>query len=211
MLQSTNYEQTVDVAAPDETSDPTALFREWYAEAEQSEPTDPNAMALATAGSNGIPDVRIVLLKGFDARGFVFYTNSESQKGMQLARSMNAAGALHWKSLGRQVRFHGPVELVSEAEADAYFDSRQRNSQIGAWASQQSRPLDRRETLQHVFEQAAARFGMDNIPRPPHWRGYRIRPLYLEFWIGRPFRLHDRLVFTRSNPDAVWAASRLYP
>jgi pyridoxamine 5'-phosphate oxidase len=209
--QATNYEQTVDVAAPDEMSDPRTLFQQWYAEAEASEPTDPNAMSLATIGVDGLPNVRIVLLKGFDSRGFVFYTNSESRKGIELAETMSAAGALHWKSLGRQVRFRGPVEFVTDAEADAYFRFRHRNSRIGAWASRQSRPLDQRETLERAFEQTSARFGADDVPRPPHWRGYRILPLYLEFWIGRPFRLHDRLVFSRSAPDARWTAGRLYP
>jgi len=211
MAQATNDDQTVAIAAPDEASNPHTLFQQWYAEAGLSEPNDPNAMSLATADKDGLPDVRIVLLKGFDSRGFIFYTNSESQKGTELAGNMNAAGALHWKSLGRQVRFRGPVEFVSDAEADVYFRSRHRNSRIGAWASQQSRPPDRRETLQHAFEQASAQFGTDDVPRPPHWRGYRIRPLYLEFWIGRPFRLHDRLVFTRPDPDAEWIVGRLYP
>lgn len=211
MPQATNYDETADLAVPDERSDPSTLFHQWYAEAELSEQTDPNAMSLATTGVDGLPNVRIVLLKGFDARGFVFYTNSESQKGSELAGNMKAAGALHWKSLGRQVRFRGPVELVSDEEADAYFRSRHRSSRIGAWASRQSQPLDRRETLEQAFDQASVRFGADDVPRPPHWRGYRIRPLYLEFWTGRPFRLHDRLIFTRSDPDAGWTVGRLYP
>lgn len=211
MSQATNYDEAVGIRVPGGTNDPHILFRQWYEEAESGEPTDPNAMSLATADASGLPDVRIVLLKRFDSLGFVFYTNSESQKGRALAANMNGAGVIHWKSLGRQVRFRGPVEFVSDDEADCYFRSRHKNSRIGAWASKQSQPLDSRATLEQAVAQAARQFGSADIPRPPYWRGYRIRPLYIEFWAGRPYRLHDRLVFTRPNVDAQWVTGWLYP
>jgi pyridoxamine 5'-phosphate oxidase len=186
-------------------SDPFALFRQWFDTAESTEPNDPNAMALATAGADGLPDVRMVLLKGVDTDGFVFYTNNQSRKGAALRANMHAAAVLHWKSLGRQVRFRGPVEAVSDAEADAYFATRPRDSRIGAWASQQSRPLEDRSALEMAVRREAARFASGDVPRPPHWAGYRIRPVYLEFWTGMPFRLHDRLVFTRDRPEGGWS------
>jgi len=191
--------------------DPFALFRRWYAAAAAAEVNDPNAMALATAGADGLPDVRMVLLKQFGADGFVFYTNITSQKGAELGENMNAAAVLHWKSLGRQVRFRGPVELVSAAEANAYFASRPRESQIGAWASRQSRPLASRLELEEAVARESARFGTGDVPRPSAWTGYRIQPVYLEFWIGMPFRLHDRLVFSRGKPGDEWSIGRLYP
>lgn len=191
--------------------DPFAIFAEWLALAQESEPNDPNAMALATSGADGLPDVRMVLLKEFDEAGFVFYTNSQSQKGDELAENMQAAGVLHWKSLRRQVRFRGPVELVSEAEADAYFASRPRDSRIGAWASQQSRPLESRFALEKAVAKYATRFAIGEVPRPDYWTGYRIRPLYIEFWMDKPFRLHDRHVFRRPAPEGGWTTERLYP
>jgi pyridoxamine 5'-phosphate oxidase len=191
--------------------DPFTLFGEWLALAETKEPNDPNAMAIATAGADGLPDVRMVLLKGFDTAGFVFYTNTESQKGVELSQNMQAAGVLHWKSMRRQVRFRGPVEQVSDGEADAYFASRARDSRIGAWASQQSRPLESRFALEKAVARQAARFGLSEVPRPPHWTGYRVKPVYIEFWMDKPFRLHDRHIFRRDTPDGTWTTERLYP
>lgn len=190
---------------------PFTLFREWLAVAEATEPNDPNAMALATTGTDGLPDVRMVLLKEFDRDGFVFYSNTQSQKGAQLRANMQAAAVLHWKSLGRQVRFRGPVELVADTEADAYFASRPRESRIGAWASRQSQPLEDALALERAVEREAARFRVGNVPRPPHWTGYRVRPVSMEFWTAREFRLHDRLVFRREQPHGIWTAERLYP
>ena len=192
-----------------ESTDPFALFAAWMAEAERSEPNDANAMSLATVDRDGLPDVRLVLLKGADPRGFVFYTNSQSAKGEQLAAVAKAAMVLHWKSLRRQVRARGPVTPVSTAEADAYFASRPRDSRIGAWASDQSRPLDSRATFEAAIARETERFANGDVPRPPHWTGYRIEPVAIEFWQDRPYRLHDRLRFTRDG--AAWARARLYP
>ena len=192
-------------------SDPFHLFDSWMSEAAGSEINDPNAMAIATADATGLPDVRMVLLKHADANGFVFYTNTQSQKGRQLAENMQAAGVLHWKSLHRQIRFRGPVELVANSEADAYFASRSRDSRIGAWASQQSRPLESRFALEKAVVREAARFNVGEVPRPPHWTGYRIRPIYIEFWTDKPFRLHDRLVYRRITPYGEWRTEKLYP
>ena len=192
-------------------ADPFALFADWLEAARRAEPNDPNAMTLATADAQGVPDARMVLLKGADADGFVFYTNTESAKGVQLAANPNAALLFHWKSLRRQVRVRGPVEPVSSAEADAYFASRPRDSQIGAWASDQSRPMQGRFVLEKRAAEYAVRFGLGAVPRPPHWTGYRVRPLTMEFWRDRPFRLHDRLAFERTGPAAPWARSRLFP
>lgn len=189
--------------------EPFSLFRAWFEEAKTHEPDVPEAMALATADESGLPDVRMVLLKGFDDSGFVFYTNAESAKGRQLAASMQAAALFHWKSLSRQVRLRGPVEPVNDAESDAYFQSRPRDSRIGAWASRQSQPLESRFALEKAVAFQVARFGLAEIPRPPHWRGYRIVPTTIEFWADRPFRLHDRLRFTRA--DSSWTQERLYP
>ncbi|MEU6370200.1 pyridoxamine 5'-phosphate oxidase [Streptomyces sp. NPDC046931] len=191
--------------------DPFDLFRQWLEEAGTSEVNDPNAMALATTGSDSLPDVRMVLLKDHGPEGFVFFTNSRSSKGLELDANMQAAAVLHWKSLRRQVRFRGTVELVTDEESDAYFASRARQSRIGAWASRQSRPLADRTELEAAVERETARFGEGDVPRPPHWNGYRIRPTYLEFWQDQPYRLHDRLVFSREKPEGAWDKGRLYP
>jgi pyridoxamine 5'-phosphate oxidase len=194
-----------------ERNDPFALFGEWMVDAEKSEPNDPNAMALSTVDEEGLPNVRMVLMKGFDERGPVFYTNLESQKGQELLSARKAACVFHWKSLRRQVRFRGITEQVSDAEADDYFKSRPRDSRIGAWASQQSRPLTARFELETAVAMQTARFGIADIPRPPHWTGTRIKPLSIEFWHDRPFRLHDRVVFRRETPEGTWTKARLYP
>jgi pyridoxamine 5'-phosphate oxidase len=191
--------------------DPFALFAAWLAEAALAEPSDPNAMTLATVDPSGAPNARIVLLKGVDAGGFVFYTNQESIKGRELAAHPKAAAVFHWKSLGRQVRVRGMVEPVTAAEADSYFATRPRLSQIGAWASQQSRPLPDRAHLESEVARRTAEFGEREIPRPPHWSGYRLTPLRIEFWHERPFRLHDRLVFERAEPGAAFTRALLYP
>lgn len=200
-----------DLVSERAVDDPFELFAEWFATARDSELNDPNAMALATADATGLPDVRMVLMKGFDSDGFVFYTNAESQKGTQLRENMRAAGLLHWKSLGRQVRFRGPVEHATDADADAYFASRARDSRIGAWASRQSRPLAARDELEADVRRETSRFEAADVPRPPYWTGYRIRPVSMEFWMNMPFRLHDRLVFRRDRPDGEWNRGRLYP
>lgn len=191
--------------------DPYALFADWLEAAGEREPNDPNAMALATADADGLPDVRMVLLKDFDAKGFVFYTNLESAKGRQLAANPKAALCFHWKSLRRQVRIRGPLEPVSAQEADAYFQSRARDSRIGAWASKQSRPLESRFALEKEVAKYAAKFNIAAIPRPDFWSGYRLKPLRIEFWRDRPFRLHDRMVFERAGEDENWEVKRLYP
>lgn len=191
--------------------DPLALFAEWLALASKKEPNDPNAMALATVDAEGLPDVRMVLLKDFDVRGLTFYTNTESAKGAQLAATAKAAVCFHWKTIRRQVRVRGPVEHVSAEEADAYFATRARTARIGAWASAQSRPLAGRFALEREVARRTAEFGLGEIPSPPHWSGYRIVPLQVEFWVNRPFRLHDRLQFVRPEAKAAWAQRRLYP
>ncbi|MFG3251896.1 pyridoxamine 5'-phosphate oxidase [Streptomyces sp. NPDC048187] len=196
---------------PAAENEPFDLFERWYGEAETSELNDPNAMAIATADARGLPDVRMVLLKHRDTRGFVFFTNTESAKGREIAENGQASGVLHWKSLRRQVRFRGPVEMVTPEESDAYFTSRARDSRIGAWASRQSTALPARKVLEDAVQAETARFEGREVPRPPHWAGYRIRPIYLEFWSDRPFRLHDRLVFTRMTPRGAWEHGRLYP
>jgi len=191
--------------------DPFVLFGAWLEEAAATEPDDPNAMAIATADASGVPNVRMVLLKGFDASGFVFYTNIESRKGTELRSNMHAAGALHWKTLHRQVRFRGQVDVVTDSEADSYFASRDRNSRIGAWASQQSRPLESRSALEEAVARQTARFRTEELVRPPYWTGLRVKPVYIEFWCQRPYRLHDRLAFERDKPGAEWSVTRLYP
>ena len=192
-----------------EASEPLTLFANWFGDAEKTEPNDPNAVALATVDAEGLPDVRMVLLKGYDERGFVFYTNFESAKGVEILGSMKAAMCFHWKSLRRQVRLRGPVEIVSDEEADAYYTSRARGSRIGAWASKQSRPLESRFALEKAVAEYTARHAIGDIPRPPYWSGFRIMPQTIEFWHDRPFRLHDRLVFSRDGDG--WKTTRLYP
>ncbi len=194
-----------------ERNDPFALFAEWMKDAEKSEPNDPNAMALSTVDEEGLPNVRMVLLKDFDEKGFVFYTNYESQKGQEIQATMKAAVLWHWKSLRRQIRVRGLVEKVTDAEADAYFNSRPRDSRIGAWASAQSRPLEGRFALETAVAMYAAKYAIGSVPRPPHWSGFRILPLSIEFWHDRPFRLHDRVVFRRENQSADWTKAKLYP
>ena len=192
-------------------SDPIAAFDDWLKEAVAGEPNDPNAMSLATVGPEGMPNARMVLLKGHDARGFVFYTNLDSQKGNELAANAKAALCFHWKSLHRQVRVQGPISSVSDEEADAYYASRGRQSRIGAWASKQSRALTDRAELEAAFAEIDAKYPGEDIPRPPNWSGRRITPLRIEFWEDGAHRLHDRLAFTRATADADWQTERLYP
>lgn len=192
--------------------DPIALFAQWFALAREHEPRDPHAMTLATVDADGLPDARTVLLKDFDPAGFVFYTNTESAKGRQLAAGPRAALCFYWRSIVRQVRVRGDIAPVSDAEADAYFASRARDSRIGAWASAQSRPLATREDLEAEITRLEERFaGADDIPRPSYWSGYRVIPRVVEFWHERPFRLHDRRAFTRPEPAGSWSSVRLSP
>ena len=191
------------------TTDPLALFDEWFALAREKEPNDPDAMALATATPDGAPSVRMVLLKGFGSDGFVFYTNMDSRKGAEIAANPRAALLFHWKSLRRQVRVEGPVEPVSDAEADAYFATRSRDSQLGAWASYQSRPLDARSTFEKRYEGMRRRFDGQDVPRPARWGGFRVKQELIEFWDDRPHRLHERRVFTAAVDG--WKEGLLYP
>jgi len=193
------------------TDDPIARFEAWMAEAAASEPNDPNAVCLATATPDGRPSARMVLLKGVDQRGFVFYTNVESRKGMELAANPYAALCFHWKTLSRSVRVEGRVEPVSPEEADAYFASRPRGSRIGAWASKQSRPLESRHALEKRVAEYGLRYAVGEIPRPPFWSGFRVVPERIEFWRDMPFRLHERIVFLREGPGAPWRTELLYP
>ncbi len=189
--------------------DPLEMFQAWFAEAKDGEPNDPDAMALASVGEDGMPAVRMVLLKGVDERGFVFYTNFESRKGRHLLAQPKAAALFHWKSLRRQVRIEGAVQVVSDDEADAYFATRHKDSQIGAWASKQSRPLEGRFALEKEVARFAAKFALGRVPRPPFWSGFRIVPQRIEFWHEGAFRLHDRLVYHRE--DGAWRTERLFP
>lgn len=194
-----------------EQNEPFTLFAAWLREAETTEPNDPNAVALATVDKDGLPNVRMVLLKGFDSDGFVFYTNFESQKGQEILSQKKAAMCFHWKSLRRQVRLRGLVEVVSDKEADEYYKTRARGSRIGAWASKQSRPLESRFALEKAVAEYTARYVIGDIPRPPYWSGFRIRPLSIEFWHDRQFRLHDRIEFRRDVPEGAWQKVRMYP
>lgn len=191
--------------------DPFVLFSAWLEQATASEPRDPTAMTLATVDAEGMPDARMVLLKGVDSCGFVFFTNMDSQKGRELDAQPKAALVFHWKSLNKQVRVRGPAERVDDPEADAYFATRPKQAQIGAWASRQSRPLESRLAFEKAIALYAAKYALGTVPRPPYWSGYRVVPLQMEFWQDRPFRLHDRIDFRRAAPDAPWSKTRLYP
>ncbi|WP_416798886.1 pyridoxamine 5'-phosphate oxidase [Ciceribacter azotifigens] len=194
-----------------EENEPFTLFGAWLKDAEASEVNDPNAVAVATVDENGLPNVRMVLLKEFDTRGFVFYTNFESQKGREILGQKKAAMCFHWKSLRRQVRLRGEVEVVSDEEADTYYRSRPLGSRIGAWASKQSRPLESRFALEKAVAEYTARYAFGDVPRPTYWSGFRIRPTSIEFWHDRKFRLHDRIEFRRETVDSPWTKVRMYP
>ena len=193
----------------DNVVDPFALFAEWFGEAKSAEPNDPTAMALATVDADGMPNLRMVLLKGVEDGGFVFFTNFESNKGRELLANPKAALCFHWKSLRRQIRMRGPVEQVDKAEADTYFSTRPRGSRIGAWASKQSRPLESRFALEMAVASYAAKFALGDIPRPDYWSGFRLTPVEIEFWKDGKFRLHDRVCFRRAGDG--WERARLYP
>jgi pyridoxamine 5'-phosphate oxidase len=207
-IEPPNWLTSGDFTAADE---PFRLFAAWMEDAVAREPSDANAMALATVDADGMPNVRMVLLKGFDPEGAVFYTNTESAKGRELDANPKAALVFHWKSRNRQIRLRGRVERVPDAEADAYFASRSRLSQIGAWASKQSTPLESRLAFEKAVAMYTAKFAIGGVPRPPHWTGYRIIPNTIEFWEDRPFRLHERVVFSRASGGAPWHKTRLYP
>jgi len=211
-IERTSRLTSGDFTAADE---PLRLFAAWLEEASKTEPSDPNAMAVATVDADGNPNVRMVLLKGYDEQGFVFYTNTESPKGRELDDSQYAALLFHWKSKSRQVRLRGPVTRVSAAEADAYFASRSKLSQIGAWASKQSEPLESRLAFEKAVALYTAKYAIGQVPRPPHWSGYRILPMSIEFWEDRPFRLHERISFNRAtasvSQNQPWTKTRLYP
>jgi len=212
-LVSTAVSVLNDLSAIDftEATDPFALFELWLGQAKAAEINDPEAMTLATVDADGLPDARMVLCKGADRRGLIFYTNIESAKGRELEAQPRAAALFHWKSLRRQARFRGAIAEVSAAESDAYFASRPRGSQIGAWASKQSRPLASRAELEAAVETYERQFGAGGVPRPDYWRGYRLAPVEIEFWRDRPSRLHDRLMFKRGRPDGPWEKRMLYP
>jgi pyridoxamine 5'-phosphate oxidase len=207
-IEHTTWLTSGDFTAADE---PFALFAAWLKDATASEPRDPTAMTLATVDADGMPNARMVLLKGADERGFVFYTNMDSQKGRELDAHAKAALVFHWKSLNRQVRLRGTVERVTDAEADVYFASRPKQAQIGAWASKQSSPLESRLAFEKAVALYAAKYALGTVPRPQQWSGYRLLPLRMEFWHDRPFRLHDRVEFVRDGLSAPWTKTRLYP
>ncbi len=213
MPDTTPIEQPSWLTSGDFTQadEPFRLFEHWLKEAAASEPRDPTAMTLATIDAEGMPNARMVLLKGTDDRGFVFYSNTESQKGRELDRDPRAALVFYWKSLNRQIRIRGPVEKVTTQEADAYFASRPKQAQIGAWASQQSRPLESRLAFEKAVALYAAKYALGDVPRPAYWFGYRILPMVIEFWQDRPFRLHDRIEFRRADTSGPWNKTRLYP
>jgi pyridoxamine 5'-phosphate oxidase len=213
MPDTTPIEQPSWLTSGDFTQaeEPFRLFEHWLKEAAASEPRDPTAMTLATVDAEGMPNARMVLLKGTDDRGFVFYSNLESQKGRELDRDPRAALVFYWKSLNRQIRIRGPVEKVTTQEADAYFASRPKQAQIGAWASQQSRPLESRLAFEKAVALYAAKYALGDVPRPAYWFGYRILPMVMEFWQDRPFRLHDRIEFRRADTTGPWNKTRLYP
>ena len=194
-----------------EAPEPLRLFATWFDEAGRTEPSLPEAMTLATVDPQGLPNARMVLLKDFDERGFVFYSNQDSQKGQELDRAPKAALLFHWKSLNRQVRLRGVIEMVDDVSADAYFATRPRLAQIGAWASKQSAPLESRLAFEKAIALMTAKYAIGTVPRPPYWTGYRLTPLVMEFWQDRPFRLHDRVEFRRDQLDAPWRKTRLYP
>lgn len=213
MTDTTSMKHQTPLTSGDFTAadEPFALFEAWLNEAIKSEPNDPNAMALATVDSDGLPDVRMVLMKGFDTEGFVFYSHIASQKGRELAANPKAALLFHWKSLRRQVRIRGNVTPVSDTEADAYFATRPKQAQIGAWASKQSEALESRFAFEQAIAKVAARYVIGEVPRPPGWSGWRITPSRIEFWHDRPFRLHDRIEFRRDGAGRPWSKTRMYP
>ncbi|KYK48608.1 pyridoxamine 5'-phosphate oxidase [Bradyrhizobium sp. 191] len=213
MTDTTSMKHQTPLTSGDFTAadEPFALFEAWLNEATKSEPNDPNAMALATVDPDGLPDVRMVLMKGFDTEGFVFYSHIASQKGRELAANPKAALLFHWKSLRRQVRIRGNVTPVTDTEADAYFATRPKQAQIGAWASKQSQELESRFAFEQAIAKVAARYVIGEVPRPPGWSGWRITPMRIEFWHDRPFRLHDRIEFRRDAAGQKWSKTRMYP
>jgi pyridoxamine 5'-phosphate oxidase len=211
LLRSVGVLNDLSTADFTEATDPFALFKLWLEEARATEISDPEAMTLATVDAEGLPDARMVLCKGADARGLVFYSNIDSAKGRELKAQPRAAALFHWKSLRRQARFRGAVSEVTATESDAYFASRPRGSQIGAWASQQSRPLPSRVDLEAAVDGYERRFGSREVPRPDYWRGYRLAPVEIEFWRDRPSRLHERIMFARSTSESTWEKRLLYP
>ena len=213
MTDTTSMKHQTPLTSGDFTAadEPFALFEAWLNEAIKSEPNDPNAMALATVDPDGLPDVRMVLMKGFDTEGFVFYSHIASQKGRELAANPKAALLFHWKSLRRQVRIRGNVTPVTDAEADAYFATRPKQAQIGAWASKQSQELESRFAFEQAIAKVAAKHVISDVPRPPGWSGWRITPSRIEFWHDRPFRLHDRIEFRRDAAGQPWSKTRMYP
>src|SRR5437016_587489 len=211
MSESASIEHPSGLTGGDliEADEPLRLFAAWFEQAARSEPRDPTAMSLATVDADGLPNVRMVLMKGFDEAGFVFYTNVDSQKGLELDTSRRAALLFHWKSSNRQVRLRGTVARVTDSEADIYFATRPRLAQIGAWASKQSAPLESRRAFEQAIALATAKFALGTIPRPPNWTGFRLMPLIMEFWEDRPFRLHDRIEFRREAAGQPWRKTRL--